>query len=168
MRLVDPTLPYKIVYSIYHHEYLGYLISPHIVQILPSGQLSLIHQGIYPDNMDTFEEGLDDKDRELIELLAEISTKCIVKKFNGNLREPQKFFLQKFQGELQKMALSYIQRRLAKILPLLSDREVYEMGNDGYAAQKPIRILEEKATVLFHFRRGEHELRLFSYYKASR
>ena len=161
MRLVDPNLPYKIVYSIYHHEYLGYLISPHIVQILPDGQLSLIHQGIYPDNMEEFAEGLDDKDRELITLLAEISTKCIVKKFNGNLREPQKFFLQKFKGELQKMALQYIQRRMANILPMLSDRSVFEMGNDGYAAQKPIQILAEKATVLFHFRRGEHELRYF-------
>ncbi|MEM6630504.1 MAG: DEAD/DEAH box helicase [Bacteroidota bacterium] len=161
MRLVDPNLPYKIVYSIYHHEYLGYLISPHIVQILPDGQLSLIHQGIYPDNMDEFSPGLDEKDKDLIVLLAEISTKCIVKKFNGNLREPQKFFLQKFKGEVQKMALQYIQRRLAKILPLLSDRSVFEMGNDGYAAQKPIQILDEKATVLFHFRRGEHELRYF-------
>ena len=161
MRLVDPTLPYKIVYSIYHHEYLGYLISPHIVQVLPNGQLSLIHQGIHPDNMDTFRQGIEEKDCELIHLLAEISTKCIIKKFNGNLREPQKFFLQKFKGELQKMAHTYIQRRMAKILPLLSDRAVYEMGNDGYAAKEPIRILDEKATVLFHFRRGEHELRYF-------
>jgi len=161
MRLVDATLPYKIVYSIYHHEYLGYLVSPHIVQILPDGQLSLIHQGIYPDNMSQFSEGLDEKDKKLITLLDEISPKTVVKKFNGNLRDPLNFFIQKFKGEIQKMALQYIERRLVKILPLLTDREVYEMGNDGYAAQKAIHILAEKATVLFHFRRYDHEVRYF-------
>jgi len=161
MRLVDATLPFKIVYSIYHHEYLGYLVSPHIVQILPDGQLSLIHQGIYPDNMQQFRKGLDEKDENLIRLLDEISPKTVIKKFNGNLRDPSTFFIQKFKGEIQKMALEYIERRLARILPLLSDREVFEMGNDGYAAQKPIKILDEKATVLFHFRRMDKEVRYF-------
>ncbi len=161
MRLVDATLPFKIVYSIYHHEYLGYLVSPHIVQILPDGQLSLIHHGIYPGNMKQFKEGLDNKDEQLIKLLDEISPNTIIKKFNGNLRDPTTFFIQKFKGEIQKMALEYIERRLSKILPLLTDREVFEMGNDGYAAQKPIKILSEKATVLFHFRRMEEEVRYF-------
>ena len=153
MRLVDASLPFRVVYAIYHHEYLGYLISSHVVQVLPNQELSLIHQGIYPESMKQFSTQLDDTDRELIQLGREISPKAIIRKFGGNPLKPLEFFTRKFQGETQRLVTDYIQRRLSKILPMLPEKEVFEMGNDGYPAQTPISILQEKATVLFHFKR---------------
>lgn len=161
MRLVDASIPYQIVYSLYHHEYLGFLISSHIVQLLPNKQLSLVHQGIYPDNMNQFQDGIDQKDEELIKRMAEISPKEVIKKFGGDNRKRVEFFTRKFEGQIKKLALDYIQRRLAKILPMLQDRSVFTMGKDGYAAHTPVKVLNENATVLFHFRRNENITRYF-------
>ena len=155
MRLVDASLPFQVVYAIYHHEYLGYLISSHVVQKLPNQRLSLIHQGIYPESMKQFNQQLNESDHELIRLAAEISPKAIIRKFGGNPLNPIEFFTKKFQGETQRLIKDYIQRRLSKIIPLLHDKEIYEMGNDGYPAQSPISFVPEKATVLFHFKRYE-------------
>lgn len=161
MQTVDPSLPFKVVYSIYHHEYLGFLIAPHVIQILPDGQLSFIHQALYPENLGPFRHCLDETDLELISALAEISPNTIIKKYGGSLKDALSFFSYKFVGEIKKMGLSYIQRRKAKILPLLTEKEVYEMGHDGYAAHTEVEVLKEKATVLFHFRRNESEVRYF-------
>ncbi|MEO0897036.1 MAG: DEAD/DEAH box helicase [Bacteroidota bacterium] len=155
MRLVDPALPFKVVYATYHHEYLGYLISAHYVQLLPNGSLSLVHQHAYPENMEQFSAELDDVDRELIQLAGEISPKEIVKRFGGKPRNEVEFFIKKFDGEIKKLAKSFIQRKLAQILPLLPTRRVFSMGNDSYPAHTELDVLDEKATVLFHFRRHE-------------
>ncbi|MEL6191260.1 MAG: DEAD/DEAH box helicase [Bacteroidota bacterium] len=160
-RLVDSTIPFTVVYALYHHEYLGYLISSHVVQLLPDKQLSLVHQGIKTTNMNQFMEELDEKDQELVKLMEEISLKVIVKKFGGDQRKPDEFFLTKFKGEVVSLVDHYIQRRMSKILPQLIDRQVFEMGKDGYPAHTPVKVLEEKATVLFHFRRNEDSTHYF-------
>ena len=157
MRLVDPQLPFKVVYAIYHHQYLGYLISSHVVQLAPHGELSLVHQGAYPDNLDQFAEGVDARDRELVELTHHILPREIIKHFKGNPRDEVSFWEKKFDGQVKELALARIQRHLGKILPLLQDRPVFSMGNDSYPAQTPLKMLDEKATVLFHFKRHETE-----------
>jgi SNF2 family DNA or RNA helicase len=157
MRLVDPHLPFQVVYSIYHHQYLGYLISSHVVQLAPHGELSLVHQGVYPDNIEQFAAGVDERDRQLVELTSHILPREIIKHFKGNPREEVNFWEKKFDGQLKEMALARIQRHLGKILPLLRDRPVFSMGNDSYPAQAPLNMLDEKATVLFHFKRFEEE-----------
>ena len=161
MRLVDPNIPFQVVYAVYHHQYLGYLISAHYVQLLPNGQLSLVHQGAYPENMDQFTSGLDARDQQLIKLTGEILPREIVKHYGGNPREEADFFLNRFTDEIAKLATSYIQRRMARIMPLLIDRQVFEMGNDSYPAQRPLAVLPEKGTVLFHFRRREQDTQYF-------
>ncbi|MCI4670199.1 MAG: DEAD/DEAH box helicase [Bacteroidia bacterium] len=155
MRLVDPALPFRVVYSTYHHEYLGYLISSHYVQLLPNRSLSLVHQHAYPENMAQFADGMDDTDRELIKLAGDITPREIVKRFGGNPRKDFEFFNKKFNGEIEKLAASFIQRKMAQILPLLIGKLVFSMGNDSYPAHTPLEVLPEKATVLFHFRRHE-------------
>ncbi len=157
MRLVDTTLPYRIVYSIYHHEYFAYLVTGHVVQELPNGTLSLVHQGLYPDNMEQFAEKLDDKDRKLVKLISETHPRYVVKHFGGDPRDEHTFYTTKLSGELEKLVQQYIHRRLAKILPQLTDRHVFTMGKDGYPAQIEIQVLDEQATVLFHFKRRDRE-----------
>ena len=154
MRLVDASLPFQVVYSTYHHEYLGYLISAHFVQELPSGELSLVHQGAYPDNLSEFSHELDKVDEKLIELCHHISPKEIIRHFKGNPRQEAEFFLTRYEGKVADMAYLRIQKYLAQILPLLIDRRVFSMGNDSYPAHTPLQMLGEKASVLFHFKRG--------------
>ncbi len=153
MRLVDASLPFQLVYALYHHEYLGYLLSAHIVQVLPNRGLSLIHQGIYSGNMNQFADGLEAEDEKLIKLLEEIRPKTIVKRFGGNPRELSAFFTNKFKGQVKELANAYVQRRLGKIIPLLIGKATFGMANDGYPAHEPIKVLEEQASALFHFHR---------------
>ncbi|GAB4417625.1 MAG: hypothetical protein OHK0039_28210 [Bacteroidia bacterium] len=146
-----------MVFATYHHECLGYLISAHYVQLLPDGALSLVHQGAYPENIDQFAKWLDAREQELIKLTGEILPREVVKRFGGNPRDEAEFFMNRFKGELEKLALKYVQRHMARILPLLPGRLVFEMGNDSYPAQRPIEVLHDKASVLFHFRRDEQQ-----------
>lgn len=153
MRLVDASLPFQVVYATYHHEYLGYLISAHLVQELPGGQLSLVHQGAHPENLEQFTHRLDDTDQELIALCHDILPREIARHFKGNPRQEAEFFLTRFEGKIAELAQQRVQRYMAKILPLLIDREVYSMGNDSYPAHTKLEVLQEKASVLFHFKR---------------
>ena len=161
MRLVDTNMPYKVVYAAFHHEYLGYLISAHAVQILASGELSFVHQVIHPENIEEFHEKIDENDRQLVKMMREISEREVVKRFGGSPRDLHTFFTQKFEGEIKKLAHLFIQRRLGKILPLMQDKELFIMAKDGYPAQKKVNILQERASVLFHFRKKEDYTRYY-------
>lgn len=155
MRLVDPSIPFRVLYSAYHHEYLGYLISAHYVQLLPNGSLSLVHQHAYPENIPTFQRELDDNDEYLIRALDEITPKRIVKQFGGNPRDEHSFFTQKFEGELKKLAASFITKRLGNLMDRIPPGRMYVSGKDGYPAQSEVQISADKATILFHFKRKE-------------
>ena len=161
MRLVDTNMPFKVVYAISHHEYLGYLISAHAVQVLASGELSLVHQVIHPENIDEFREKIDENDRQLVKMTREISVREVVKRFGGNPRDLHTFFTQKFDGEIKKLAHLFIQRRLGKMLPLIQQKELYVTAKDGYPAQKRIDILKDRASILFHFRKKEDFTRYY-------
>ncbi len=155
MRFVDPAKPFRVVYSAYHHEYLGYLISAHYIQLLPNGGLSLVHQGAYIDNLSTFAHGFMPGDQELISLIDEITPRRVVKQFGGNPRDEHGFFTQKFEGELKKLAQQYLLRRLGKIMTKLPPDRVFTSANDGYPAKSQVTICEEKASILFHFKRKD-------------
>jgi len=157
MRLVDSQKPFKVVYATYHHEYLGYLISAHVVQCMPNGGLSLVHQGLYPDNMDQFAAEMDQDDEKLVKLLHQISPRETVKHFKGKPREENDFFLTRFDGQVAEMAHQRIQRILADVMPLLVGKAMFSMANDSYPAQTPLEVMEDKASVLFHFKRNETE-----------
>ena len=43
----------------------------------------------------------------------------------------------------------------------MSGKQLFEMGKDGEPAWKPISITDEKATILFHFRRNEENTHYF-------
>lgn len=163
MRLVDAAIPFRVIYSIYHHEYLGLLLSAHYVQLLPSGMLSLVHQGAHPPTLPQFSEGLGEHDADLIKELEEIRPKALVKKFLGNPRKPLEFFTKKFEGEIQKLANSKIQKTMANVLPRLYGKAIYIMGNDGYPSPEAekVEMPEERATIRFKFRKKEGFIRYY-------
>ena len=160
-RLIDSTEPFRPVYSIYRHEYLGCLISAHVVEELPNGRLSLYHQGLYPKNFSQFAHRLDDTDRKLVTLLFDLTENEIIRRFSKKAKNSAEFYLKYFSPEIKKLCLEFVNRKVAEAIPLLRDREIGVMGNDGYPLYRPVRMLDEEASVLFHFKRREGETRYY-------
>ena len=62
---------------------------------------------------------------------------------------------------LQETIHQFLEHKRAHILELLKGKMVFEMGRDGEPAWRRIHWQEEKATVLFHFRRNEDNTHYF-------
>lgn len=164
---ISSALPFQIVYSLYIHEYLGYLFESFVIHLDDNGKLTLQHQNISSKNADEFAKGLDETDYELIKLIDSMQQEVVVKKFNAKgPMKPDDFFLKIYDKEkgndlIQKEIDNYLERKRAEILERLSGKRIFEMGNDGEPAWKEIEVLPEKATVLFHFRRNEENTHYF-------
>lgn len=153
---VNPNAPYRIIYALYHHEYFEYLMGAYIVQLLEDGVYSFTYQRISPENWDKFSHHIDDNDKKLIQFCNELQLGSLVKRFGGELKKQEDFFLKKFAAPnsvIPELARKFIQKQLIGIFPLLKNKEVFEMGNDGYPAFRKINWLKEKASAIFHFRR---------------
>jgi SNF2-related domain/Bacterial SNF2 helicase associated/Helicase conserved C-terminal domain len=159
-RWVDPNLPFKAVYSLYHHEHLGNLFSSHVVHEIKPGTLGMASQGLNPMNFKDFSDELDQKDWELVEHLYLMSPAQIHKKF-GKGGKIEDFFVKVFKTEVKAVILDYVNTLMAAVIDKLSDRMVGLMGNDGYPAYRRAKVLEQKANVQFHFQRLETETRYF-------
>lgn len=81
MLRVDTGKPYKVVYSLCKHGFLGYLIEPHVVQLNPDGDFSLTHQRLFSTTATEFNGILDSADLKLIKLLEEIEQGNIIKRY---------------------------------------------------------------------------------------
>jgi hypothetical protein len=154
-RLIDSDKGFSPVYAIYRHEYLGCLISSHVVQELPNGRLSLQHQGLMLENMDQFAHKLDQRDQALVGLIAKLSEKALIRKFNIRTKTAAEFFAKHFTGELQKMIQRYVGKIMDEIIRLLPGKLLFVMANDGYPANKPVQVLAEKASIRFHLDRRD-------------
>lgn len=163
---VAPDRPFQIIYSLFEHEYLGYLFESFVVQLNEKGNLTYSSQNISSLNAREFDSGLDENDYELIKLMDQIQQKAIYNHFHKKKMKPDEFFLKVYDKKtgdklLQDEIERYIERRRAKILGLISGKQLYEMGKDGEPTWKKINITEEKASVLFHFRRNEENTHYF-------
>ena len=69
---VSPEEPFDIVYSLYEHEYLGYLFESFAIQLNDKGNLTYSHQNISSKNASEFDSKLDKSDYKLIKLTDEI------------------------------------------------------------------------------------------------
>jgi SNF2 family DNA or RNA helicase len=163
---VSTTQPFQLIYSLFEHEYLGYLFESFVVQLDEKARLTLQHQNISAKNAHEFSSGLDDTDIELIKLMDQIQQEAIILKFYKKKIKPADFFLKVYAKEggdqqLQKTIHEFIERKREEILKRLSGKMIFEMGRDGEPAWKQIHYQDEKATVLFHFRRNEDNTHYF-------
>ena len=163
---VSTSKPFQIVYSIYSHEYLGYLIESFVVQKNENGKLTLQNQNISSANAFEFKSGLDDTDFKLIKLMDKIQQDCIIQKFNNSRVKPAVFFNKVYKSEnpdkiLQQSIQEYIEDKKSDIFNLMKGKQLYEMGADGNPAWNQIEVLENKATVLFHFMRNDSDTHYF-------
>jgi SNF2 family DNA or RNA helicase len=157
---------FQVVYSLYIHEYLGYIFESFIVRLDEIGRLTLQHQNISSLNAKEFAAGLDTTDYELIELMDKMQQESVVHKFSKNGIKPKDFFLKHFTDEeknklLQGELSNYMGRLRSQVMAKLVGKRVFEMGSDGEPTWKEIEVMPKKATVLFHFRKNDDNTHYF-------
>jgi SNF2 family DNA or RNA helicase len=163
---VSQAKPFQLIYTLFEHEYLGYMFESFVIQLDVKGRLTLSHQNISFLNAKEFDQGMDEMDYELIKYMDSMQQDAVVKHFNKKKMKANDFFLKVFNGDEKNEPLRveikrYMEIRRTKILPLLKHKMLFEMGVDGEPTWKKIEILQEPATVLFHFRRNEENTHYF-------
>lgn len=161
MLRVDSSKPCKIVYSICKHDFLGFLIEPHIVQLNPDGDFSLTYQRIFSTTASEFASILDETDYKLIKLLEETEQGHIIKRYHKKAIRPLEYFSTIFNDKLYETLRPKIEKRLVDAFKLLADKELYLMSKEGWPVERNIKLASAPASVLFHFRRGLTETRYF-------
>ncbi|NLR94512.1 DEAD/DEAH box helicase [Flammeovirga agarivorans] len=160
---VSTSQPFQLVYSLFQHQFLGYLFESFVVQLNKENKLTLQHQNISSRNAHEFSSKLDQTDYELITLMDEIQPEAIVNRFGGKKRmKPNTFFLTIFdenKGDkvLQKKILDFVEKQRSNILGKLYGKMVFEMGKDGDPIFKTIRVQKQKAEIEFRFWRNKEE-----------
>lgn len=157
---VSASQPFQIIYSLYQHEYLGFIFESYIVHLDDKGKLTYQHQNISAKNAREFSKGLDDRDFELIEAIDSMHQDAIAKRFSAKLVKPEEFLTkiydkQKGNEVVQEQIEEYMEKRRAKILEKLKGKMLFEMGNDGEPTWRKIEVLEKRANIQFHFRRTD-------------
>lgn len=163
---VSPAEPFKIVYSILNHEYLGYIFEAFVVQLTSQGDFSFQIQNISSKNIKEFRSGLDTRDFELVKLIDDIQQDAVLKKYNPKKLNAVDFFLkvydpQKGDKAVQETIAGYLENCKSRILERLDGKEIFIMGNDGNPLWKPVSWEPEKATIRFHFIRNEDNTHYF-------
>ncbi|HWW39473.1 DEAD/DEAH box helicase [Pedobacter sp.] len=162
MLRVDSSKPCKIVYSLCKHEFLGYVIEPHMVQLNPQGDFSLTYQRLFSHTAKEFARHLSETDLKMIKILDETEQDYIIKKYHKKQIRPLEFFSKFFDEKFYDTVRPKIEKKLTEVLSILAVTDsLYLMGKDGWPAEREIEIAAEPATILFHFRRNETETRYF-------
>ncbi|MFZ5999353.1 MAG: ATP-dependent helicase, partial [Bacteroidota bacterium] len=155
---VSAAQPFQIIYSLYQHEYMGFIFESFIVHLDDKGKLTYQHQNISSKNAREFSKGLDDRDYELIDLMDKMSQDVILKKFSNKLMKPGEFFSKVYDKQkgnelIQEEIERYLEVKRAEILEKMRGKQLFEMGNDGEPTWKKIEVLDKRAAIQFHFRR---------------
>jgi len=163
---VSTSLPFKLIYSVFEHELLGYLFGSYVIQLNHHREFTLSHQHISYKNAPEFSSELDKVDYSIIKLVDAIQKDHVMRIFDEKNQKPDEFFSNVYNKEngneaLQEQIEDYLEEKRGQILKLLKGKWLFEMGRDGEPAGKRIEILNEPATVLFHFRRNKDNTHYF-------
>ncbi|QJD94913.1 DEAD/DEAH box helicase [Mucilaginibacter robiniae] len=161
MLRVDSSKPCQLIYSLARHEYLSWLLEPHIVQLNPNGEFSLTHQRLFSNTAQEFSSCISESDVKLIKLLEDIEQGNIIKKYYKKPLRPYEFFSRIFNEQLYETIRPKIEKRLTEALSQMRDKQIYLMSKEGYPAGRKLHIADEAASVLFHFKRNETEVRYY-------
>ncbi len=156
---VSAAQPFQLIYSLYQHEYLGYLVEAFIVHLDEKGRLTYQHQNISHKNAREFSKGLEETDFELIDLMDDMHQDTIVKKFSKKVMKPEEFFAKTYHKQkgdelLQHTIEDYLEARRAKVFEKMKGKQLYEMGADGEPTWRKIDVLEKRTSIKFTFIRG--------------
>ncbi|HLT42399.1 MAG TPA: hypothetical protein VKZ95_06810, partial [Sphingobacteriaceae bacterium] len=158
---VDSNKPFVLVYSLCKHEFLGYLIEPHVVQLNLDGSFSLTYQRVFSNTASDFSKQLDERDLVLIKLLEEIEQSQIIKRFHKKQIRPSTYFSTVFDEQVFEVIRPKIDKVLNEVLKLIKGKPLFIMSKEGWPVDQPLSLADSPCSVLFHFRRNEHEVRYF-------
>lgn len=157
---VSAAQPFQIIYSLYQHEYLGYIFEAFIVHLDEKGKLTYQHQNISTKNAREFVKGLDDRDFELIEIMDSMNQDAVLRHFSKKIMKPDEFFSKIFKKDkgdelLQEQIEAYMEKRRAVVLEKMRGKMLFEMGNDGEPTWRRLEVMENRASIQFHFMRSQ-------------
>lgn len=157
---VSAAQPFQIIYSLYQHEYLGFIFESFIVHLDEKGKLTYQHQNISSKNAREFSKGLDARDFELIEVMDSMSQDAVLKHFSKKIMKPDEFFSKVFKKDkgdemLQEQIEAYMEKRRAAVLEKMKGKMLFEMGNDGEPTWRKLEVPEKRASIQFHFQRSD-------------
>ena len=161
MLRVDSEKPCKIVYSICKHEFLGFLIEPHVVQLNSDKGFSLTYQRLFSATALEFTSILNETDFKLIKLLEETEQGHIIKRHHKKAIRPVEYFRTIFNENIYETLRPKIERKIVEALKLIGNKDLYLMSKEGWPVEKKLSIANEPSSVLFHFRRNLIETRYF-------
>ena len=161
MLRVDSEKPCKIVYSICKHEFLGFLIEPHVVQLNSDKGFSLTYQRLFSTTALEFSSILNETDFKLIKLLEETEQGYIIKRYHKKAIRPVEYFRTIFNKNIYETLRPKIERKIVEALKLIGNKDLYLMSKEGWPVEKKLCIATEPSSVLFHFRRNLIETRYF-------
>ncbi len=162
--IVVNTQPFALVYTLVNHPHLGFILEPHIVQINSLGKLSLTHQRVFTKTADYFSKCIQERDYEIIALLDELDDDYLFKKFYTDTKKKIRTaeFISKIkESAYEEKVKNFIEERMIKALNLLKGQAIYKTGNDNNPTSMKINVSNEKASVLFHFKRDAEGTRYF-------
>ena len=171
--IVSPSEPFKLIFSLYQHEFLGYLPEPFVVKLTQKGDLSLQSQNISGTNVKDFKTGLTREQIRLVELASKIQQDTLYRKFNTNKKlKRDEFFKKVFTGEkeeptLRDTLLAYVDNYRKEIYRQIRGQNFFIMGSDGIPTWKEAKIMEEPAKVYFHFNREKEKTIYFPIIKCN-
>jgi hypothetical protein len=99
---VSASEPFQLIYSLFQHEYLGYIFEAFIVRLDEKGKLTYQHQNISSKNAREFARGLDDRDFELIDWMDGMNQDSVLRHFSKKIMKPDEFFHRCTQGQGEK------------------------------------------------------------------
>ncbi len=138
-----------------------------MVQKNSLGKFTLTHQRIFSKTSSYFSNKIDVQDEEIIKILDELDDDYVFRKFytdgKKKIKTAEFFTNEKYCSKdlFNDRIRPYIEQRMNKALNLLRGKTIYRMGNDNNPTSQSITVADEKASVLFHFRRNEEGTRYF-------
>ena len=151
---VNTKEPFEMVFSLYKHPQLGYLLESIAVQLMPNGYYSLLSQKVHHNTAKDF--GADKETSDLVKILDETEPDALIKKFHQSKKPIRSvdFFSKHYTPEIHAKIRPYIEKRILKVLERLDSQKLF-LGKDKNFTHTRIHIAEEKAGILFHFRRSD-------------
>ena len=89
-----------------------------------------------------------------------MSQDAVLKHFSKKIMKPDEFFSKVFKKDkgdelLQEQIEAFMEKRRAAVLDKMKGKMLFEMGNDGEPTWRQVEVLDKRATIQFHFRRGD-------------
>ncbi len=147
--------PFKLVYSLNPFSPTGPVIEPFVVQLNEWGNPTLSYQRIHESNIYSYYKRLAKVDEDLIKIMDEYSHQALARRFSKkNKNRPAEFLQIELTEDFKQQVIQpYIEKRMVQVLSLIKAEHgwLYMNSKSGNPTSREITILEEPASVHFHF-----------------